>query len=136
MRRDLRADRAQFDAADLAGLIAALPSLAVTAQTMAEHTDDPAGWAPPSALYNLATDTLNKIGRKDTARLTADRAMIYAARSEDGTARAASARALGMMLRGQNRHDLAAQVMTQGLNHATTPATHTTGQASLRLRLL
>ncbi|MFI7113934.1 helix-turn-helix domain-containing protein [Nonomuraea sp. NPDC050227] len=132
----LRSARHQFDAAELAALVAALPGLLASAREAAERADNPAGWALVSASYNLATDTLNKIGNKSSARLTADRAMLYADRSQDPVAKAASARALGMMLRTQGRPDLATAVMTNGIDQLATTGHQTTAQASMYLRLL
>ncbi|MET8985800.1 hypothetical protein ABZW49_10165 [Nonomuraea wenchangensis] len=132
----LQAARRQFDAAELTGLLATLPGLLTTAQETARRVNTPAGWALVSASYNLATDALNKIGNKDSARLTADRAMLYAERSEDAAATGASARALGMMLRTQGRPDLATVVMTKGIDGLTTTGLRTTSGAATHLRLL
>ncbi|GAA3416350.1 hypothetical protein GCM10018952_44240 [Streptosporangium vulgare] len=41
--------------------------------------DTPAGWATLASCYNLATDALNKVGRKDTALRTADRGGVVRA---------------------------------------------------------
>ncbi|GAA3717019.1 hypothetical protein GCM10022224_098340 [Nonomuraea antimicrobica] len=89
-----------------------------------------------AASYRLATDTLNEVGIKPTARPTADRAVLYAARSDDAVAIAASAKALGMMLRVEGRTDLAAAVMTRGVDRLASTGLHTTAQASQYLRLL
>ncbi|MEU7831417.1 hypothetical protein [Nonomuraea sp. NPDC049129] len=134
--QQLRAARRQFDTSDLAGLVAALPGLLASAVEAAERADTPAAWALVSAAHGLATDTLNKVGNKPSARLTADRSMLYANRSEDPVAKAASARALGMMLRIQGRPDLAAAVMSRGIDQLTATGVRTTAQADMHLRLL
>lgn len=132
----LRAARRQFDRSDLAGLVTTLPGLLASATAAAERADTPAGWGLVAASYRLATDTLNKIGNKPAARLTADRAVLYAARSGDPVATAASDRSLGMMLRIQGRPTTAAAVMSRGIDHLETTGLRTTDQAALYLRLL
>ncbi|MEU4576074.1 hypothetical protein [Nonomuraea sp. NPDC023979] len=136
MAQLLRAARRQFDASELTSLMASLPGLLASARETAQRVDTPAGWALVSASYNLATDTLNKIGNKPSARLTADRAMLYAERSDDSVAKAASARALGMMLRTQRRPDLATAIMTKGVDQLAATGLRTTAQAAMYLRLL
>lgn len=132
----LRAARRQFDRSDLADLVTTLPGLLASATAAAEQADTPAGWGLVAASYRLATDTLNKIGNKPAARLTADRAVLYAARSGDPVARAASDRSLGMMLRIQGRPATAAAVMSRGIDNLETTGLRTTDQAALYLRLL
>lgn|GEM_PF-1552813 len=132
----LRQARTQFDASALTALLAALPGLLALARKTAETTGTPATWAILSASYNLATDTLNKIGSKAPARLTADRATLYAERSEDAAVKGASARALGMMLRTEGRPDLAAAVMNKGIDELTATGLRKTAEAATHLRLL
>ncbi|MFG1963060.1 hypothetical protein [Nonomuraea sp. NPDC049028] len=132
----LRAARQRFDGSELSGLIATLPGLLASSLEAAERADTPTGWALVSAAHGLATDTLNKVGRKDSARITAERAVFYAARSGDSVATAAAARALGMMLRIQGRPDLAAAVMSRGIDQLTATGLRTTAQADMHLRLL
>lgn len=132
----LRAARRQFDASELPALVAALPALVASARQAAERAHTPAGWAMVSASYNLAADTLNKIGDKASARTAAERATRYADRSEDLVAQAASARAVGMMLRSEGRSDLATAAMTKGIDQLRTTGLRTTAQASTYLRLL
>jgi tetratricopeptide (TPR) repeat protein len=132
----LRTARAQFDTSELTGLIATLPALIASAREAAERVDTPAAWAMLSASYNLATDTLNKIGNKPSARITADRSMLYAERSEDAATKGASARALGMMLRIEGRPELAATVMSKGIDELTAAGPRKTAEAATHLRLL
>lgn len=134
--QQLRAARAQFDAAQLTALIAALPGLLASARDAAERAQTPAAWALVSASYNLATDALNKAGAKDSARITAERALLYADRSDDAVAKAASERAMGMMLRTGGRPDLAAAVMSRGVDQLAATGLRTTAQASMFLWLL
>ncbi len=132
----LRAARRQFDRSELADLVAALPGLLASATAAAEQADTPAGWALVSATYRLATDTLSKVGSKPSARITADRAVLYAARSGDPVAAAASDRTLGMMLRSEGRPATAAAVMSRGIDNLEATGLSTTAQAALYLRLL
>lgn len=134
--RLLQAARRRFDEGDLTGLVAVLPGLFATAQGTAERVDTPAGWALVSASYGLAADALNKIGNKPSARLAADRAVLYADRSQEPVAQAASARALGMMLRMQGRPDLAVILMTRGVDQLEATGLKTTAQAAMYLRIL
>ncbi|MEU6710024.1 helix-turn-helix transcriptional regulator [Nonomuraea sp. NPDC046802] len=134
--RLLRAARRQFDVSDLSGLTAALPGLLATARGAAERANTPAAWALVSTSYGLATDTLNKIGSKSSARIAAERAVLYADRSEEPVARAASMRALGMMLRKAGRPDLAATLMTRGVDQLEATGLKTTAQVAMYLRIL
>jgi transcriptional regulator with XRE-family HTH domain len=102
--------REQFDTGDLARLIADLPDLLATAHEAVEQDDAPPAHASVAALYDLATEALNKIGRYGASRITADRATTYAAMSGSPIAMAASARALGIVLRHEGRHRIADQV--------------------------
>src|SRR5690348_3528315 len=72
IRQRLQAARGQFDASALTPLLGAFPALLSTALDTAKRVDTPAGWATLASCYNLATDALNKVGRKNTARITAD----------------------------------------------------------------
>ena len=132
----LRVAQRQFDRSELVDLVEGLPGLLASATAAAERVDTPAGWGLVAGSYRLATDTLNKVGTKATARLTADRAVLYAARSEDQVAMAASERALGMMLRIGGRPDLAAAVMSKGVDRLASTGLRTTAQASMFMRLL
>lgn len=134
--QQLRAARARFDAAELTALIATLPGLLASARDAAERAQAPAAWALVSASYNLATDALNKVGSKDSARITAERALLYADRSSDPVAKAASERAMGMMLRTGGRPDLAAAVMSRGIDQLEATGLRTTAQADMHLWLL
>ncbi|SDH56635.1 hypothetical protein SAMN05421505_11839 [Sinosporangium album] len=128
--------RRQFDASALAELMATLPGMLAAARDMAERSGTPGGWALLASCYDLATDTLNKVGRKDTARLTADRSVQHADRSSDAVAMGASARALGMVLRTEGRHQTAAQVMERAISRLDPTGLRTPAQASTYVRLL
>jgi transcriptional regulator with XRE-family HTH domain len=105
--------RKRFDAGNLARLIADLPDLIATAHQAAERGSDPAAWEHLAACYDLATETLNKIGRYGSSRITADRATTFAALSGSPIAMAAAARSLGIVLRHEDRHHIADHVTLQ-----------------------
>ncbi|TXL83971.1 helix-turn-helix transcriptional regulator [Streptomyces sp. IB2014 016-6] len=121
-----RQARAQFNRGAHAELIAALPDLLATAEACATK-GEAADYARLAACYDLATETLSKLGRYDASRITADRSNTYARISGDPLAGAASARAFSIVLRHAGRAataqritlHAAAQVETTGL---TTPA--------------
>jgi transcriptional regulator with XRE-family HTH domain len=136
VRARLQAARKLFDTSALAALMSTLPATIEAARGTAERVDTPASWALLSATYDLATDTLNKIGLKSTARITADRSVMCSARSQDPAAIAASARALGMMLRTTGRYELAAKVVDGAASRLETAGLRTPAQAAMFVRLL
>ncbi|MYS33585.1 transcriptional regulator with XRE-family HTH domain [Streptomyces sp. KhCrAH-43] len=117
-----RRARAQFNRGAHADLIEALPDLLATAEACADH-GEAADYARLAACYDLATETLSKVGRYDASRITADRSNTYARLSGDPLAGAASARAFSIVLRHGGRAataqrvtlHAAAQVETTGL---------------------
>lgn len=118
--------RAYFDVGEHAALLEALPGLLADAHEGARSRTDLAH-ARLSACYSLAAQVLVKIGRYDRARLTADRATLYADLSGSPLVAAAAARELSIVLRHQDQAaaaqrlilDAATKVETTGL---TTPA--------------
>lgn len=132
----LKAARRQYDTSALADLVAGLPALLAIAQETAERTQTPQALALAADAYGLATDTLNKIGRKDSARIAADRAMQWAALSEDPVAIAAASRAHGMMIRKSGNPRLGAEVMTRGIDRLQQTSLRSPAQAWTYVRLL
>ncbi len=118
--------RSLFDAGRHADLLEALPGLLGDAHHAARSRTDLAH-ARLSSCYSLAAQLLVKIGRYDRARLTADRATVYAELSGSPLAAAAAARELSIVLRHQDQPaaaqrlilSAATQVEATGL---TTPA--------------
>ncbi|HKR52256.1 MAG TPA: helix-turn-helix domain-containing protein [Pseudonocardiaceae bacterium] len=102
--------RRRFDASDLARLVADLPDLLAAAQEAAEQDGNPAAHARLAACYDLAAEALSKIGCYSSGRITADRATTCAALSGSPIAMAASARALGIVLRHEGRQRIADQI--------------------------
>lgn len=106
----LTASRALFDSSSYTALVAGLPDLLAVAHEHADTTDDPAALSCLAACYELATHTLDKIGRYGASRLTADRAMTYARQSNSALSVALSSRALGVVLRHEGRPLIAQRV--------------------------
>jgi transcriptional regulator with XRE-family HTH domain len=103
----LASARRQYDAGELARLVAGLPDLMAAAHALADSGRDPATYARVAACYDLATEVLNKIGRTSASRITADRSMAYAGWSGSPIAVAAAARCLGIVLRHEGRQEIA-----------------------------
>lgn len=101
--------RGQYRAARTLFNRGALPDLLATAEACA--TDGvAAGYARLAACYDLATETLAKVGRYSASRITADRSNTYARLSGDALAGAASARVFSIVLRHQDRAATAQRV--------------------------
>ncbi|MDL4774240.1 MULTISPECIES: helix-turn-helix transcriptional regulator [Thermomonosporaceae] len=105
--------RRRWDTGDLSALVRSLPELLAAAHQAAEQSDDRAGYVLVASAYDLAAEALNKIGMGPQSRITADRATLFAARSEDVLAQAAAARTLGVVLRHEDRPRIAEQVTLQ-----------------------
>lgn len=102
--------RALFDAGRHADLLEALPGLLADAHHAARSRSD-LGHARLSSCYSLAARLLIKIGRYEQARLTADRATVYAELSGSPLAAGAAARELSIVLRHQDRPDAAQRLI-------------------------
>ncbi|WP_440099727.1 helix-turn-helix domain-containing protein [Streptosporangium sp. H16] len=101
--------RSRFDSGDLARLVADLPDLLALAHEAADNRRADA-CAQAAACYDLATETLDKIGRYEASRITADRASVFAGLSGSPISMAASARSLGIVLRHEGRQKIADQL--------------------------
>ena len=108
-RRLVRA-RAMFDAGATLRLIGELPGLLATAQSAALARKEPGSYMLLAAWYDLATDALIKVGDVGASRITADRSVAYAGLSGSAAAMAYSARSLSIVLRHQDRRQLAGRV--------------------------
>ncbi|MEU4682849.1 helix-turn-helix transcriptional regulator [Streptomyces xinghaiensis] len=98
----LAAARDRFDAGRNARLLEVLPGLLADAHHAARGREEIA-FARLSAVYSLAAQVLIKIGRYDRARLTADRATVFADLSGSPLVAAAAARELSIVLRHQGQ---------------------------------
>lgn len=109
----LAAARSHYDAGQNSMLLKVLPGLLADAHAAAIDRTE-MSFARLSATYSLAAQGLIKIGRYGQARLTADRATVYAEPSGSPLVSAAAARELSIVLRHQDqpaaaqRHILAA----------------------------
>lgn len=126
-----RAARALFNCGAHSDLVRTLPDLLASADACA--TDGDSGdYARLAACYDLATETLSKLGRYGASRITADRSNTYSRLSGDPLAAAASARAFSIVLRHDNRAataqrvtlHAAAQVEATGLTASAAAATY------------
>ncbi|QXJ25899.1 transcriptional regulator [Actinomadura graeca] len=109
MRRLLRARRL-WDAGQLRRLVPDLPDLLSAAGHAAKETGDSAGFVLAGACYDLAAETLSKVGVDRQAHIAADWATLYAERSEDPVALASAARTRGIVLRHEGQHQLAEEI--------------------------
>jgi hypothetical protein len=90
--------------------VAELPGLLAIAHEAAGRGRDPVAYTQLASCYDLATETLNKIGRYGASRITADRATASAGLSGSPIAMAAAARSLGIVLRHEGRQEIADRV--------------------------
>lgn len=102
--------RRLFDDGHITSLVEGLPDLLAAAHAGVEDTNDRNAFIVLSAIYGLAADALTKVGIREQARLTADRAVGYAERSEDPITRASADRQLAIVLRHENRHTVAQEL--------------------------
>ncbi|MEO3854429.1 helix-turn-helix transcriptional regulator [Acrocarpospora sp. B8E8] len=128
--------RRQFDAGDLAGLVAELPDLIATAHYAAEQGDGPAVHAGVADCYMVATEALDKIGHHGASRITADRAASAARLSESPIAAAAAARCMSIVLRHEGRHRIADQVIMQAAGQVEATGLVTSAQAATYAQIL
>ena len=90
----------------LGRVIAALPGLIKSAQTLEEHSaDDHQTWLVSARIHHLTATTLAKIGEADLAWIAAERAMSAGERSGDPLALASAARAGTHALLSVGRYD-------------------------------
>ncbi|MHC0429273.1 helix-turn-helix domain-containing protein [Streptomyces sp. O3] len=127
--------RALFDAGKHAALLEALPGLLGDAHDAAQARSDLAH-ARLSACYSLAAQVLVKIGRYDRARLTADRATIYADLSGSPLVSAAAARELSIVLRHQDQSEAAQRLIMNASNKVEATGLATDAQASAYAQML
>ncbi len=132
----LAAAHRRYDAGALTPLVAELPGLLGAVHELAERSSDPAVCALVASCYDVATETLNKIGRGQASRITADRSTGWAARSGSPVAMAASARALGIVLRHEGRPEIAERVTLQAAGRLESTGLRTPAQASTYIRML
>ncbi|WTB82544.1 helix-turn-helix transcriptional regulator [Streptomyces cellulosae] len=127
--------RALFDTGRYGDLLKALPDLLATAHArIRERTD--IDYARLSACYSLTAQVLVKIGRYDQARLTADRAGLYADLSGSPLVSAAAARELAIVLRHQNQTDTAQRLILRAASAVEATGLHTQAQAAAYAQLL
>lgn len=131
----LAAGRRLYDAGKHIQLIAGLPSL-LTATHYLATAGNPTDYERVAAAYDLATHTLNKIGRHDASRLTADRAMLYARLSGSPLTVALSSRALSIVLRHERRPHIAQRVNLAAINDLEVTGLTTPVQRAVFIQML
>ncbi|MFD3352940.1 transcriptional regulator [Streptomyces fradiae] len=134
---DVRLSRARalFDTGRYGDLLEVLPDLLATAHArLRDHAEK--DYAHLSACYSLTAQVLVKIGRYDQARLTADRAGLYAELSGSPLASAAAARELGIVLRHLNQADTAQRLVLKAASRIEATGLHTQAQAAAYAQLL
>ncbi|WNI26948.1 helix-turn-helix domain-containing protein [Streptomyces sp. ITFR-16] len=130
------AARASFDAGHNERLLRVLPGLLADGHEGARRTRGDLACARLSAVYSLASQVLVKVGRYDQARLTADRAALYAELSDAPLVAAAAARELGIVLRHQGRPDAARVRMAEAVSRVEATGLKTEAQASAYAQML
>lgn len=102
--------RSLFDVGKHGELLEVLPGLLADGHDALRSRSD-RSHARLSACYSLASQVLVKIGRYERARLTADRATVYAGLSGSALVAAAAARELSIVLRHQAQAATAQRVI-------------------------
>lgn len=121
LQRRLTHMQRQVDAGALTAAVGSLPALLADAEALGGSPDPLADLAVVAGVYALAADVLSKVAAVPASRVTADRAVRYAAQAQDPVAQAAAARSLGIVLRHQGQPGVAERVTVQAaerLQHA------------------
>lgn len=134
---DVRLARARvlFDTGRYGELIKALPDLLATAHALIRDRAE-INYARLSACYTVAAQVLVKIGRYDQARLTADRATVYAGLSGSPLTSAAAARELSIVLRHQDQPDAAQRLVLNAASNIEATGLSTHPQAAAYAQML
>jgi tetratricopeptide (TPR) repeat protein len=127
--------RALFDTGAYGDLLKALPDLLATAHARIRDRAE-ISYARLSAGYSLTAQVLVKIGRYDQARLTADRASLYADLSGSPSASAAAARELSIVLRHQGQADAAQRLILHAASRVEATGLKTPAHAAAYAQLL
>ncbi|MET9089095.1 helix-turn-helix domain-containing protein [Streptomyces sp. NPDC004237] len=129
--------RAFFDAGRHADLLEALPGLLADAHDAARaKTRSDLSYARLSSCYSLAAQLLVKIGHYDRARITADRATVYAEVSGSPLAAAAAARELSIVLRHQDQSAAAQRLILTVVDKVEATGLKTPAQSAAYAQML
>ncbi|MFG1956037.1 helix-turn-helix domain-containing protein [Nonomuraea sp. NPDC049028] len=127
--------RLRFDTGDLAALLRGLPGLLSAGHDVLDRApSDERHLALLAGCYDLASEALQKVGRLQAGRITADRAVTYAALSGDLVAQAMAARSCGIVLRHQGHRELAEQVTYAAATRLDNSGLRTTAASRARAR--
>ncbi|QKV94162.1 helix-turn-helix transcriptional regulator [Streptomyces sp. NA02950] len=127
--------RSLFDAGRHTDLLAALPGLLGDAHDVSRARTDLAH-AQLSSCYSLAAQLLIKIGCYDRARLTADRAVVYAELSGSPLAAAAATRELSIVLRHQEQPGAAQRLILSAAARVEATGLTATSQSAAYAQML
>ncbi|MET7852358.1 transcriptional regulator [Streptomyces avermitilis] len=127
--------RAVFDTGRYGELLKELPDLLATAHVRIRDRAE-ISYARLSACYSLTAQVLVKIGRYEQARLTADRASLYADLSGSPLASAAAARELSIVLRHQDQAATAQRLILNAVSRLEATGLNTQAQAAAYAQLL
>lgn len=125
-----------FDTGKHADLLTTLPDLLGDMHADARTTRGDFAYARLSATYSLASQALTKIGRYERARLTSDRAALYADLSGSPLVTAAAARELSIVLRHQGQSDVAQRLVLKALSEIQATGLKNSAQASAYAQML
>ncbi|WP_329239314.1 hypothetical protein [Streptomyces sp. NBC_01460] len=132
----LAAARAAFDAGRNEQLLRTLPELIGDGHDGVRRTRSALAYARLSSTYSLASQVLVKVGRYDQARLTADRATVYAELSDSPLAAAAAARELSIVLRHQDQPAAAERLILDAVARVGATGLKSDAQASAFAQML
>ncbi|MEU3219462.1 helix-turn-helix transcriptional regulator [Streptomyces sp. NPDC006971] len=132
----LAAGHAAFDSGHNDQLLRALPGLLADSHDGARRSRSNLAYARLSSAYSLASQVLVKVGRHDQARLTADRATVYAELSDSPLAAAAAARELSIVLRHQDQPAAAQRHILEAVSRVEATGLKTDAQASAYAQML
>uniref|UniRef100_UPI003F498E60 helix-turn-helix domain-containing protein n=1 Tax=Streptomyces sp. CA-136453 TaxID=3240050 RepID=UPI003F498E60 len=127
--------RGHFDHGHHSALLAVLPGLLADTHHAA-RTRQEMPLARLSATYTLTAQVLAKVGRYSQARLTADRAAVYAEWSGSPLAAAAAARELAIVLRHQDQAAAAERHILDAVSRVAATGLTTDAQASAYTQML
>ncbi|MER5556522.1 helix-turn-helix transcriptional regulator [Streptomyces sp. NPDC002793] len=132
----LAAARAAFDSGRNERLLRTLPGLIADGHDGTRRTRSDLAYVRLSSTYSLASQVLLKVGRYEQARLTADRATVYAELSNSPLAAAAAARELSIVLRHQDQPAAAQRLMLKAVADVEATGLRNDAQASAYAQML
>lgn len=137
VRTHLTAARRNFDRGAYAAVLEDLPTLLAAAHApVSGGAASGLDFAVLAGCYDLATDTMSKIGAYDTGRITADRSTVYANLSGSPLAAASSARMLSIVLRHRGEAERATRVSLEAADKVQATGLKTAQQTAMYAQIL